>query len=101
MDIIASFLMESGVKMLLGDLETALKRGDRIRILTGNYLGITQPSALFLIKRRLGNQVDLGFYNEKDLSFHPKSFFLQEQTEKTWNPALHMKSTVLFQTRIM
>ena len=35
-DIIVSFLMESGVKMLLGELENALKRGAKIRILTGN-----------------------------------------------------------------
>lgn len=73
-DIIVSFLMESGVNMLLEELENALKRGARIRILTGNYLGITQPSALYLIKRKLGNRVDLRFYNEKDRSFHPKSY---------------------------
>lgn len=73
-DIIVSFLMESGVKMLLEELVNALKRGARIRILTGNYLGITQPSALYLIKRKLGNRVDLRFYNEKDRSFHPKSY---------------------------
>lgn len=73
-DIIVSFLMESGVKMLLKDLESALNRGARVRILTGNYLGITQPSALYMIKQRLENQVDLRFYNEKDRSFHPKSY---------------------------
>lgn len=73
-DIIVSFLMESGVKMLLKDLEKALERGAKIRILTGNYLGITQPSALYLIKKKLGNQVDLRFYNEKNRSFHPKSY---------------------------
>ena len=49
-DIIVSFLMESGVKMLIKELENALNRGAKIRILTGNYLGITQPSALYLIK---------------------------------------------------
>ena len=73
-DIIVSFLMESGVKMLLKELDNALKRGARIRILTGNYLGITQPSALYLIKRKLQDRVDLRFYNEKDRSFHPKSY---------------------------
>lgn len=73
-DIIVSFLMESGVKMLLEELDNALKRGARIRILTGNYLGITQPSALYLIKRKLGDSVDLRFYNEKERSFHPKSY---------------------------
>ena len=73
-DIIVSFLMESGVRMILGDLKAALDRGADIRILTGNYLGITQPSALYLIKKELGNQVDLRFYNEKERSFHPKSY---------------------------
>ena len=32
-DIIVSFLMESGVRMLLSDLKAALHRGVRIRIL--------------------------------------------------------------------
>lgn len=73
-DIIVSFLMESGVKMLLKDLDQAMKRGAKIRILTGNYLGITQPSALYLIKHELGENVDLRFYSEKGRSFHPKSY---------------------------
>ena len=73
-DIIVSFLMESGVKMLLKTLKEALNNGAKIRILTGNYLGITQPSALYMIKRELHEQVDLRFYNEKDRSFHPKSY---------------------------
>lgn len=73
-DIIVSFLMESGVKLLLKELNQALNRGAKVRILTGNYLGITQPSALYLIKRELGERVDLRFYNEKGRSFHPKSY---------------------------
>ena len=73
-DIIVAFLMESGVRMLLKDLKAALNRGAQIRILTGNYLGITQPSALFLIKKELGNKVELRFYNDKERSFHPKSY---------------------------
>lgn len=73
-DIIVSFLMESGVNMLIKHLGNALMRGAKIRILTGKYLGITQPSALYLIKRKLGNQIDLRFYNEKNRSFHPKSY---------------------------
>ena len=73
-DIIVSFLMESGVRMILKDLKAALDRGVKVRILTGNYLGITQPSALCLIKKELGNRVDLRFYNDKERSFHPKSY---------------------------
>lgn len=73
-DIIVSFLMESGVRLILKDLKAALERGAQIRILTGNYLGITQPSALYLIKKELGNRVDLRFYSDKNRSFHPKSY---------------------------
>jgi HKD family nuclease len=73
-DIIVSFLMESGVKLILKELDNALNRGAKIRILTGNYLGITQPSALYLIKQKLGDRVDLRFYNDKKRSFHPKAY---------------------------
>lgn len=73
-DIIVSFLMESGVRMILNDMKTALERGAKIRLLTGNYLGITQPSALYLIKKELGTQIDLRFYNDKERSFHPKAY---------------------------
>ena len=82
-DIVVSFLMESGVRMLLGELDNALKRGAKIRILTGNYLGITQPSALYLIKHKLGEQVDLRFYNEKNRSFHPKSYMFHYKEYST------------------
>lgn len=73
-DMIVSFLMESGVRLILEDLRDALSRGAEIRLLTGNYLGITQPSALYLIKKELGNQVDLRFYSDKSRSFHPKAY---------------------------
>ena len=73
-DIIVSFLMESGVKMLLEQLEKSINAGTKIRILTGNYLGITQPSALYMIKRKLGDRVELRFYNDSSRSFHPKAY---------------------------
>ena len=73
-DIIVSFLMESGVKLLLQDLKEALNRGVKIRILTGNYLEITQPQALYLLKSELKDKVDLRFYNNPNKSFHPKAY---------------------------
>lgn len=73
-DIIVSFLMESGVKLLLQDLKEALNRGVKIRILTGNYLKITQPQALYLLKSELKDKVDLRFYNNPNKSFHPKAY---------------------------
>lgn len=49
-DLIVSFLMESGVRLLIEDLNEAVKNGAALRILTGNYLNITQPQSLYLLK---------------------------------------------------
>ena len=80
-DLIVSFLMESGLKMLLPQLKQAQKRGVPIRILTGNYLGITQPSALYLLRSELGDQIDLRFYADSHRSFHPKAYFFHADKE--------------------
>ena len=80
-DIIVSFLRESGVKMLLPKLKMAQERGVPIRILTGTYLGITQPSALYLLRSELGDKVDLRFYADSHRSFHPKAYFFHGEQE--------------------
>ncbi len=66
-DIIVSFLMESGVKLILDDLKRALDHGAKVRILTGNYLGITQPSALYLLKKGLDDRADIRFYQNRTI----------------------------------
>ena len=76
-DIIVSFLMESGVKLIKEDLEEIKNKNIPIRILTGNYLNITQPSALYLLKDILGDNVDLRFYNDTKRSFHPKAYIFE------------------------
>lgn len=73
-DIIVAFLMESGVKLIAEDLKELVQRNVPIRILTGNYLNITQPQALYMLKDLLGDKVDLRFYNVKNRSFHPKAY---------------------------
>jgi len=76
-DIIVAFLMESGVRLLEEDLKLIKERNIPIRILTGNYLNITQPQALYLLKDILGDQVDLRFYNQPRRSFHPKAYIVE------------------------
>lgn len=80
-DIIVSFLMESGVKLIQKDLEAIKDKNIPIRILTGNYLNITQPSALYLLKDILGNKVDLRFYNDTKRSFHAKAYIFEKDNE--------------------
>ncbi len=76
-DIIVAFLMESGVKLIEEDLMYLADKNIPIRILTGNYLNITQPQALYLLKGKLGDKVDLRFYNVKNKSFHPKAYIFE------------------------
>ncbi|MBW9158733.1 DEAD/DEAH box helicase family protein [Clostridium tagluense] len=80
-DIIVGFLMESGVKLLIKDLKQVADKGVRIRVLTGNYLNITQPQALYLLKGALGEKVDLRFYNVPNKSFHPKSYIFEYEED--------------------
>jgi HKD family nuclease len=53
--IIVAFIRESGVKALEGALIEAVSRGAEIKILTGIYLQVTEPSALYLLKALLGD----------------------------------------------
>lgn len=74
-DLIVAFLMESGVKLLLDDLDAAVRNGIPIRIICGNTLGITQPEALYQLRERLGDKISLRFFSDPVRSFHPKAYF--------------------------
>jgi superfamily II DNA or RNA helicase len=80
-DIIVSFIMESGVRLLVDDLTLASKNGAKIRILTGSYLNITQPSALYLLKDKLRDNIDLRMYNVENKSFHPKCYIIEYESD--------------------
>jgi HKD family nuclease len=80
-NFIVSFLLESGVRLIIEDLIEAKKRGSKIRIVTGRYLNITQPSALYLIRQALGNYVDLRFYKFEEKSFHPKAYIFEYEND--------------------
>jgi superfamily II DNA or RNA helicase/HKD family nuclease len=79
--LIVAFVMESGVKLLVPQLKQAAERGARIQLLTGRYLSVTEPSAIYYLYDHLGNAVDIRFYNETVRSFHPKSYIFDYGTE--------------------
>ena len=86
--IIVSFLRESGAHLLAGPLKkAALKNGANIKILTSRYLNITEPSALYLLKDKLGDLAELKFFadqerDSQDISFHPKAYFFKNKSEE-------------------
>ena len=55
---IVAFVMESGVKLLVHQLKLAAERGARIQLLTGRYLSVTEPSAIYYLYDHLGPEFD-------------------------------------------
>lgn len=76
--ILAAFIMESGVRLIIDDLKYAINMGAKVQILTGYYLGVTEPSALYLLKMNLGNQADIRIFKHTDISFHPKTYIFED-----------------------
>src|SRR6056297_3469532 len=86
--IIVSFLRESGAQLLAESLKkAALKNLAEIKILTSRYLNITEPSAIYLLKDKLGDLADIRFFADQEMedqaiSFHPKAYFFKHKKEQ-------------------
>ncbi|WP_242705646.1 DEAD/DEAH box helicase family protein [Pontibacillus sp. ALD_SL1] len=72
--LLSAFVMKSGVKMVLPALKEAAVRGADIKILTGDYLYVTQPEALSLLSELPLDQVEVRLWQSNGRSFHPKAF---------------------------
>lgn len=74
-DLIVSFLKESGISVIGRDLRDALDRGVRVRVLTGTYLGITSPFALEELLSLKGD-IRVRLFDGTG-SFHPKAYIFR------------------------
>jgi superfamily II DNA or RNA helicase len=72
-DLAVSFLMTSGARLVLPHLRDLLERGGRLRLLTGDYLDVTEPTALRLMQD-LENDRQLYVFQADDIPFHPKAW---------------------------
>lgn len=68
-----SFVLESGLDLLEGDLRCALLRGASIRFLTTDYLQVTEPEALRRLIRLPGH-IEVRAYSHPNRAFHPKAY---------------------------
>lgn len=70
-----SFIRDSGMKLLIKDLKEAKEQGKKIKILTSDYMKVSEPNALYRL-------VDIGgvkiFDNPLNKSFHPKSYIFKK-----------------------
>lgn len=87
-DLVVSFVMLSGLDLVGDGLDDAVARGAHVRVLTTDYLGITEPAALdWLLERtqpelqptRLGS-LAAKVFSDQPISFHPKAYLF-------WNSA--------------
>jgi superfamily II DNA or RNA helicase/HKD family nuclease len=83
-DLLAAFLQPTGVALLYDDLEDALRRGAHVRILTGDYLGFTDPGALrtlLALAARFPAMEVAVYCCEGRRSFHAKAYIFRSGAE--------------------
>ena len=76
-DLLVSFVMKSGLEQVHGGLLDALDRGARVRVLTTDYLTVTDADALarLLDLAELHPEViDTRVFHDPATSFHPKAY---------------------------
>ncbi len=76
-DILSAFVQDSGLVEVLVPLSDALERGVVVRLLTGDYLGITHPHALHRLYRLAAAhpQLQVRLYRcQPGESFHAKAY---------------------------
>jgi superfamily II DNA or RNA helicase/HKD family nuclease/SOS-response transcriptional repressor LexA len=97
-DMAVAFVKTTGLNLLFPDLITALQRTStkvRVRILTSDYLDITDPDALrkLILLQEQGAQV--GVYQSRGSSFHMKAYLFAGQKASTfWGRAFIGSSNI-------
>lgn len=79
-DIVVSFVMRSGVDLLYGHLADALNRGATIRLLTTDYLNITDHLALARLADLAADHpesIEIRVFQDPSTSFHPKAYIFR------------------------
>jgi superfamily II DNA or RNA helicase/HKD family nuclease/diadenosine tetraphosphate (Ap4A) HIT family hydrolase len=75
-DINAAFVLESGVNLIYDHLHDHLQRGGCVRFLTGDYMSLTDPTALRRLLDLEGNLTPRVF-ETTTTSFHPKAYIFR------------------------
>ena len=76
-DMAVSFVMKSGLARIIQPLEDALDRGAHVRILTTDYLAITDPDALTQLADLAegdDRRLEVHLFSGGSVAFHPKAY---------------------------
>jgi HKD family nuclease len=78
-ELCVSFIRQSGLLLLRGALQQALARGATLRVITSDYLDVTQPLALReLLKLDAERTTALIYQSQGNRGFHLKSYLFIE-----------------------
>ena len=72
-DLCVAFVRTSGLDLVIEHLRDLLDRGGTLRLLTGDYLDITEPEALLRLTD-LSGKIELRVFETLQVSFHPKGY---------------------------
>lgn len=75
--LLISFVMESGVRLLAPHLREAVARGADVKVLTGDYLFVTEPEGLAEL-RGIHSDIEIRLWNSRGISFHPKAYLFRK-----------------------
>jgi superfamily II DNA or RNA helicase/HKD family nuclease/SOS-response transcriptional repressor LexA len=75
-DLAVAFIKTTGLRLLMPDLQTIVDAGQshRVRVLTSDYLDITDPEALRLLLLLQECGAEVRVYTTQDSSFHLKAY---------------------------
>lgn len=87
-DFSVAFIKQSGLDLLRGHLQDLVNRQGRVRIITGDYLDVTEPEALEDLLE-LGPSLELYVVEcSPGMSFHPKAYlFYNTKHPSTGHPS--------------
>jgi superfamily II DNA or RNA helicase/diadenosine tetraphosphate (Ap4A) HIT family hydrolase/HKD family nuclease len=82
LDVAVAFVLAKGLARLENDLKDLIRRGGRLRVLTGDYRDVTEPDALQrlldleTIAAASGAPIELRVFESRGTTFHPKSYIV-------------------------
>lgn len=92
--ILTSFAMKSGIELLVPYLRQAKERGAEIKLLTGDYLFITQPEALKMISE-MEDVLEARLWRSGGVSFHsPSALPVYEEASEAYMALFYHENTV-------